>query len=242
MDAHIPLWNKGLLPPVAGSVACRWAQLSVPFRDDLRRRESPRLGPCPLPGAPHIMDRLMHVGSCRIHCSLPWSPPGSSVSPSAQPCWCSFPVTGAVPRALPKLTSCVLTPILESASQETQSEIFIQNCKSPLDKCNSTKFLEQVATNCSLVTRKSLLFCSSQDLPQCWWGSVANHDNSNNAGVKSYPPHIICGREGSQGSCCSQSWPRDFDLEEGSETQGSFWGRAEYMGQGQSRGNLNAWS
>ncbi|KAJ8791625.1 hypothetical protein J1605_020347 [Eschrichtius robustus] len=46
---------------------------------------------------------------------------------------------GAVPRALPKLTSCVLAPILESASQETHSEIFIQNCKCPLDKCNSTK-------------------------------------------------------------------------------------------------------
>lgn len=147
---------------------------------------------------------------------------------------------GTVPGALPELTSRALTPILESASQEAQSEIFIRNCKSPLDKCNSTKSLERLATDCSLVTRKSHLFCSSQDLPQCWWGSVANH-NSNNAAVNSYPSRIIRGREGARGSCCSQSWPRDLDLE-GSETQGSFRGRAEYMGQDQSRGNLNAWS
>lgn len=120
---------------------------------------------------PPVIDACV---SCMFHCHVPWSLPQSSISPSAQSCWFPFPVTGAVPRTLPKLSppACSL-PQRVLLPEKLSLQCAFRAAHLLLAECHSAKSLEQVVTHCSLVARKSCLFCPSLDFPRCWWGLVA---------------------------------------------------------------------
>lgn len=139
--------------------------------------------------------------SCRIHCSVPWSLPGSSLSPSAPSCLSSR-FTGAVPRALPKLTSCVLTSMAGPASGETQPAVCIYSCRAPLDKRSP----EQVVTNCHLAARHHISPVLARTRPRAG-GALSPTTTAVTVLVLNASPLHQPWTERSQDSRFSQSWP-----------------------------------